>query len=69
MKNSEIFFDMLFVAGFKPGVDFYKNAEGIYLNGDAINYLLENLQPEMAEELEERLKPKDFRIEDLPKWT
>jgi len=69
MKNSEIFFEMLKDAEFKPGTDFYKNAEGIYLNGDTINYLLDNLQPEMAEELEERLKPKDFRIEDLPKWT
>jgi hypothetical protein len=69
MKNSEVFFDMLVAAGFKPGIDFYKHADGIYLNGDSVNYLLKALQPEMTEELENGLKPQDFTIEDLPKWA
>lgn len=60
-------FDMLVMAGFKPGVNFYKHHGGIYMDGDAVNYLIKNLHPEMAEDLEQNLKAQEFGMKDLPK--
>jgi hypothetical protein len=67
MAHSDVFAGMLLAAGFKPGVDYYKSYGGMFLNGDAVNYLIENLQPEAIEDLEQNLEEKPFRIEDLPR--
>lgn len=66
MKHTEVMADKLILAGFQPGVNFHKHPGGIYLDGNAANYLIETLHPEMAEDLQERLEEMPFTLDDIP---
>ena len=65
MKKSEMLFKMLLDAGFVLGVDFSKHNHGIFFNEHCVEFLENNLSPDLAEDFKkntslvtgERLEP------------